>query len=66
MESAKRLAKKSLVLDEAELREWTRIGGFCNASAAVRDAVSRSLATRKLTNAISAIQKRGTFGSKLR
>jgi Arc/MetJ-type ribon-helix-helix transcriptional regulator len=59
------LAKKSLVLDERELRDWMRLGGFRNESEAVRTAVSNAVAIRRMQDAIRDLQERGTFGRRL-
>ncbi len=60
------LSKRSLVVNERLLREWVRLGGYKNESEAVRAAVARVLAIRKMQDAISLLQSRGTFGRKLR
>ncbi len=59
------LAKKSLVVNEPELRDWVRLGGFRNESEAVRGAVSAAIAIRRMQEAIGDLQRRGTFGRRL-
>ena len=58
------LAKKSLVVNERELRDWVRLG-FRNESEAVRGAVSAAIAIRRMQEAIGDLQRRGTFGRRL-
>lgn len=60
------LTKKSLAVDEADRREWVKVGGFRSESEAVRVAVTTALAIRRLRDAIAGIQARGTFGRRLR
>jgi Arc/MetJ-type ribon-helix-helix transcriptional regulator len=60
------LAKKSLVVDPAALRQWVEVGGYRNESEAVRGALERLLAIERMTRAIDRIQSRGTFGRNLR
>jgi Arc/MetJ-type ribon-helix-helix transcriptional regulator len=60
-----KLAKKSLVVNPEDLRHWTRIGGFRTESEAVRDAVAKALAIRKMQDAVASLQRRGTFGRHL-
>ncbi len=60
------LSKKSLVVNEKLLREWTRIGGYRTESEAVRAAVERALAIRRMQQAIDVLQRRRTFGRHLR
>ena len=60
------LAKKSLVVDPATLREWAAIGGYRTESEAVRAAVEAALAIRRMQDAIAGIQARRTFGRRLR
>src|SRR5436309_3094284 len=62
---AANLAKRSLVVNERELREWVRLGGFRNESDAVRAAVSAAIAIRRMQDAISDLQRRRTFGRRL-
>ena len=59
------LAKKSLVVDERELRDWVKLGGFRNESEAVRRAVAGASAIRRMQDAIGDLQRRGTFGRRL-
>ena len=59
------LAKKSLVVNERELRDWVRLGDFRNESEAVRGAVSAAIAIRRMPEAIGDLQRRGTFGRRL-
>ena len=59
------LAKKSLVVDPRELRDWVRLGGFRNESEAVRSAVAAAIAIRRMQDAITDLQRRGTFGRRL-
>ena len=58
------LAKKSLVVNERELRDWVRLGGFRNESDAVRAAVA-AIAIRRMQDAIGDLQRRRTFGRRL-
>ena len=59
------LAKKSLVVDPRELRDWVRLGGFRNESEAVRGAMAAAIAIRRMQDAITDLQRRGTFGRRL-
>jgi Arc/MetJ-type ribon-helix-helix transcriptional regulator len=59
------LAKKSLVVNERDLRAWVRLGGFRNESEAVRGAVAAAVAIRRMQDAIADLQRRGTFGRRL-
>jgi Arc/MetJ-type ribon-helix-helix transcriptional regulator len=59
------LAKKSLVVDEHELRDWVKLGRFRNESEAVRGAVSAAIAVRRMQDAIADLQRRRTFGRRL-
>ena len=59
------LAKKSLVVDARDLRDWVKLGGFRNESEAVRGAVAAAIAIRRMQDAIADIQRRGTFGRRL-
>jgi Arc/MetJ-type ribon-helix-helix transcriptional regulator len=59
------LAKKSLVVNERDLRAWVRLGGFRNESEAVRGAVAAAIAIRRMQDAIADLQRRGTFGRRL-
>jgi len=59
------LAKRSLVVNERELRDWVRLGGFRNESDAVRAAVSAAIAIRHMQDAIGDLQRRRTFGRRL-
>jgi Arc/MetJ-type ribon-helix-helix transcriptional regulator len=59
------LAKKSLVVNERELRAWVRLGGFRNEPEAVRGAVAAAIAIRRMQDAIADLQRRGTFGRRL-
>ena len=59
------LAKKSLVVNERDLRAWVRLGGFRNESEAVRGAVAAAIAIRRMQDAIVDLQRRGTFGRRL-
>ena len=59
------LAKKSLVVNERELRDWVRLGGFRNESEAVLGAVSAAIAIRRMQEAIGDLQRRRTFGRRL-
>ena len=59
------LAKKSLVVNERELRDWVRLSGFRNESEVVRGAVSAAIAIRRMQEAIGDLQRRGTFGRRL-
>jgi Arc/MetJ-type ribon-helix-helix transcriptional regulator len=59
------LSKKSLVVDARELRDWVKLGGFRNESAAVRGAVAAAVAIHRMQDAITDIQRRGTFGRRL-
>jgi Arc/MetJ-type ribon-helix-helix transcriptional regulator len=60
------LAKKSLVVEAADLRELVAVGGYRNESEAVRAAVSSALAIRQMQDAIRELQNGGTFGRRLR
>jgi Arc/MetJ-type ribon-helix-helix transcriptional regulator len=60
------LAKKSLVVEQAELDRLVKLGGYRNESEAVRAAVAEVLAIRGMQAAIARIRRRGTFGTKLK
>lgn len=60
------LAKKSLVVDAALLGELVEAGGYRNESEAVRAAVASAVAIRRMQEAIAGLQKRRSFGRRLR
>jgi Arc/MetJ-type ribon-helix-helix transcriptional regulator len=60
------LAKKSLVVEENDLREWVAVGRYRTESEAVRAAVATALAIRKMQDAIATLRAGGTFGRRLR
>jgi Arc/MetJ-type ribon-helix-helix transcriptional regulator len=59
------LAKKSLVVDEAALTRWVRVGRYRNESEAVRGAVAEVLTIRGLQQAVERLRRRGAFGRHL-
>jgi Arc/MetJ-type ribon-helix-helix transcriptional regulator len=60
------LSKKSLVVHAGQLREWMALGKYRTESEAVRDAVARSLAIRKMQDAIAALRASRTFARHFR
>ena len=60
------LAKRSLVVDLPVLQEWTKLGRYRTESEAVRAAVAQALAAQQMQAAMTRLQRRGTFGRRLR
>jgi len=66
MARSRPLAKRSLVVDLPVLEEWTRVGRYRNESEAVRAAVAQALAAQQMQAALHRLQRRGTFGRRLK
>jgi Arc/MetJ-type ribon-helix-helix transcriptional regulator len=60
------LAKKSLVIEPEALHRLVKVGRYRNESEAVRAAVAQALAISSMQDAVASIQRRGSFGRKLK